>query len=81
MKFSIDIECTPEEAREFLGLPEVKPIQEAIMAETQERLKAAVAAIEPEALMKMWFPGGAEGMEQLRKMFLSGFSGGGPTSR
>lgn len=80
MKFTIEIDCTPQEGREFLGLPDVRPMQEAMMAEAEERMKAAVAAMDPDALMKMWFPGGAEGMEQLRKMFWSAFSGGDRTS-
>ncbi|WP_420846806.1 DUF6489 family protein [Microvirga tunisiensis] len=28
MKITMDVECTPEEARAFLGLPDVKPMQE-----------------------------------------------------
>jgi hypothetical protein len=74
MKFSVDIDCTPEEARSFLGLPDVKPMQEAMATAVHERLKAAASTMEPEALMKMWLPGGAEGMEQLQKMFWAGLS-------
>src|SRR3546814_3772920 len=32
MKIHVDIDCTPEEARVFLGLPEVGPMQEDLMA-------------------------------------------------
>ena len=67
MKVTIDIDCTPEEARSFLGLPDVKPMQEAMLAEAQVRLKSAVAAMDPETLMKMWMPGGAEGLERMQK--------------
>ena len=69
MKITIDIDCTPDEARTFLGLPDVKPMQEAMMAEAQARMQAAVAAMEPEALMKMWMPGGAESLERMQKTF------------
>ena len=31
MKISIDIDCSPQEARAFFGLPNVEPIQEAGM--------------------------------------------------
>lgn len=67
MKVTIDIDCTPEEARSFLGLPDVKPMQEAMLAEAQARLKSAVAAMDPETLMKMWMPGGTEGLERMQK--------------
>ena len=31
MKFTVNVECTPEEARAFMGLPDVQPMQEAMM--------------------------------------------------
>jgi hypothetical protein len=30
MKVHIDIDCTPEEARTFFGLPDLQPMQEAV---------------------------------------------------
>ena len=35
MKIKIEVDCTPEEARNFFGLPNVKPMQEAVMAESE----------------------------------------------
>ena len=35
---NIEIECTPAEARSFLGLPDVEPIQAAVMERLQERV-------------------------------------------
>ena len=32
MKVTIEIDCTPDEARVFMGLPDVKPMQAAVMA-------------------------------------------------
>ena len=55
MKVTIDIECTPSEAREFIGLPDVQPMQEAIMKQLQDQLMANIASVSPEALMKTWF--------------------------
>ena len=42
MKITMDIECTPEEARTFLGLPDVKPMQEQLMRELQDRMTANI---------------------------------------
>ena len=39
MKFKVDIDCTPDEARAFFGLPDVKPLQEALLPEVEERLR------------------------------------------
>lgn len=72
MKITFDIECTPEEARSFLGLPDVKPMQEALMAQLQDRMASTLAAANPEALLKAWLPAGVQGIDQLQKMFWGG---------
>ena len=69
MKISIDIDCTPQEARAFLGLPHVEPMQEALVAQMQERLAQHLAAIEPDALMSAWLPGGIKGLAALQEQF------------
>ena len=48
MKISFDIDCTAEEARKFFGLPEVQPLQEALMKEVQERMSANIKAMDAE---------------------------------
>ncbi|EKV32165.1 hypothetical protein C882_3229 [Caenispirillum salinarum AK4] len=74
MKISIDIDCTPEEARTFLGLPDVKPMQDAMMQEIQNRMMSSLSAMEPEALFKTWLPVGVQGWEQMQKAFWSQMS-------
>jgi Tfp pilus assembly PilM family ATPase len=69
VKISIDIDCTPQEARTFLGLPHVEPMQEALLAQMQERLAQYLAATEPEALMSAWLPGGIKGLAKLQEQF------------
>ena len=73
MKFKVDIDCTPEEARAFLGLPDVKPLQEALLPEVEERLRATLKAMDPEAMLKL--PATLKGFEQLQEMFLSHLGG------
>lgn len=69
MKITFDIDCTPEEARQFLGLPDVVPMQQAMMQEVEARMKANVAAMDPETMTKTWLPAGIQGFEQMQKMF------------
>jgi len=38
MKITIDIDCSPSEARAFLGLPDVAPLQEAVMKEAEQQV-------------------------------------------
>ncbi|HLO79156.1 MAG TPA: DUF6489 family protein [Magnetospirillum sp.] len=75
MKITVDVDCTPEEARAFLGLPDVKPMQDALLNQVQERMTATLSAMEPEAMLKTWLPAGVQGMEQLQKMFWAQFAG------
>jgi hypothetical protein len=70
MKIKLDIECTPEEVREFFGLPRVKPVQEELLKEVQERLRANIKAMDPEAMLKTWLPATMQGFERLQEMFL-----------
>ena len=71
MKLKFDIDCTPEELRGFFGLPEVKPMQDRLMAELEERMRANLKALDAEAMLKTWLPAGLKGFEQLQEMFFS----------
>ena len=77
MKVTVNIDCTPEEARAFFGLPDVRPMQDALMAEMQEKLREAAKSMEPAELLRSWLPGGM-GWEQMQKMWkdMSGAMGG-----
>ncbi len=77
MKITVDIDCTPEEARTFLGLPDVQPMQEALMKQMQETMAKNLAGMDAETMMKTWLPAGIQGFEQLQKMFWSQFQAGG----
>ena len=79
MKITIDVDCTPDEARAFLGLPDVAPMQEAAIAKVQEQLMAALSAMDQETMLKTWLPGGLEGLERMQKAFWSQFAAGGQT--
>ena len=54
MKCTVEIECTPEEARQFLGLPDVKPLQAQIMAEVERKMLAEMERFSPEGMLKSW---------------------------
>jgi len=75
MKISLDIDCTPEELRGFFGLPDVGPMQEQLLKEVEERLRANLKALDAEAMLKTWLPAGFKGFEQLQEIFLNQMSG------
>jgi hypothetical protein len=78
MKFTIEVDCTPEEARRFLGLPDVVPIQQAIMEKLQLRMQSAIDATTPEALLKAWIPMAPDQMQQAFAKLFGAFGGSKP---
>ena len=60
MKISIDIDCTPEEARRFMGLPDVAPLQQAFVTELEKRMMAGLKSMDADSLMKLWLPSSME---------------------
>lgn len=74
MKMTIEVDCTPEEARRFMGLPDVSALNEALVAEMQSRMSANLQALSPDELMKNWMSFGAGAQEQFRKLMEAGLS-------
>ena len=68
MKVNVEVICTPEEARAFFGLPDLKPMQERVMGEIEERLRSSLDAMNPEAIFKTWLPASMQGVEQMQQI-------------
>ena len=68
MKVTVDVDCTPEEARRFLGLPDLSPVHAAYV----EKMKSAVTdGPTPEMfgdMMKAWGPMNEAGMNMWKQM-------------
>ena len=69
MKITVEVDCTPLEARKFLGLPDVEPLQASMMAKLEERISEEMNRFSPEALMKSWFSFFPQNAEWVQKMF------------
>jgi hypothetical protein len=74
MKMTVEVDCTPEEARRFMGLPDVSTLNEALVAEMQTRMTANMSALAPDELMKNWMAFGTGAQEQFRKLMEVGLS-------
>ena len=68
MKVNVQIDCTPEEARAFFGLPDLKPMQDRILAEIEQRMKSSLNAMDPSEIFKTWLPASMQGVEQMQQM-------------
>ena len=69
MKITINIDCTPAEARQYMGLPDVAPMQEAMLTELQDRMMANVSSLQPAEIIKAWIPMGLENWLEVQKAF------------
>jgi hypothetical protein len=68
MKVNVEVECTPAEARAFLGLPDVEPLNDHLVAEMKKRMDANMSAMQPEELMKTWTSFGLQAQDQFRQL-------------
>ncbi len=68
MKVTVEVDCTPEEARAFLGLPDVGPLNEALVREMTSRAEANMNLLKPDELMKSWMAWGGQAQEQFRNL-------------
>ncbi len=70
MKISIDIEATPQEVREFFGLPNVQPLQNIIMGQIEDNVAKGVTGFDAMTMMKPFLPAQLQTIESIQKMFL-----------
>ncbi|MGZ5986978.1 MAG: DUF6489 family protein [Caulobacteraceae bacterium] len=72
MKMTIEVDCSPEDARRFLGLPDVTAINDHLVGEMKKRIDANMSMISPDELVKNWMSFGAGAQEQFRKLMEAG---------
>ena len=71
MKVTVNIDCTPAEARAFFGLPDIQPMQASLMKDLEDRLRKNIQAMDPETMFKTWLPATLKNIEQMQEMFLA----------
>ena len=76
MKFTVDVDCTPEEARRFLGLPDLSPVHQVYIDKMQRFVSEGVTPDMVGEMMKSWAPMSEAGMNMWRQMF-ENMGGGG----
>jgi len=72
MKMTINVECTPEEARAFLGLPDVTPINDTLVSAVKQRIEQNVELVSPEFYLKQWYSMGGQASESFMQMMTAG---------
>jgi len=68
VKISVDVDCTPEEARRFMGLPDLTPLHEAYLAKMRNAIDQGITPETVQSMMQSWSPMGEAGMSLWRQM-------------
>jgi hypothetical protein len=76
MKVTVNIECTPVEARAFFGLPDVTPLNAALVDEMTKRMTDNLELMGPEALMRHWMTVGGQMQDQFMDLMRNAAGGG-----
>jgi hypothetical protein len=62
MKITMEIDCTPTEARALMGLPDLTPIHDAYLDKVKGSMEGGIRAETLQAIIKNWAPMGEAGL-------------------
>jgi hypothetical protein len=68
VKISVDVDCTPEEARRFMGLPDLTSIHEAYLSKMRATIEQGITPDMVQAMMQNWGPMGEAGLNIWRQL-------------
>ena len=76
MNVTVNVDCTPQEARTFLGLPDVSPIHDKYIPTMLETFDGSNSVEQMENLFRSFSPMGDAGMRLFQQMMNIGMGGG-----
>lgn len=68
MNVTVNVDCTPEEARRFLGLPDLTPVHQAYVEQLQRVVSEGASPEMMAEMVKNWGPMTEAGMGVWRRM-------------
>lgn len=74
MKITVNVDASPQELRDFFGLPNVGPLQDEMIEKIRDNMVRGVAGFDPVTLMKPFLPAHMQSMEALQKAFWEAFT-------
>ena len=74
MKITVNLETTAQEMREFLGLPNVQPLQQEMLQTIRNNMEKGVSNFDALKLMQPLLPAQMQSMEMLQKAFWDAFA-------
>jgi hypothetical protein len=68
MKFHIEVDCTPEEVRRLVGLPDLSDVHDAYMGKMKDAMAKGVTPDMVETMVRNWVPMGDSGMNFVKNI-------------
>jgi len=68
MKITVDVDCTPEEARRFMGLPDLTPVHEVYVSKMVDTVQNGITPDVLVGMIKTWAPMGETGMKMWQSL-------------
>jgi len=82
MKFTINVECSPEEARAFFGLPDVSGVNEIIVDGLKKRTEENLETLtDPQKFFESVVTNSAGNMDAMQKAFSGLMAGAAMTDK
>ena len=71
MKINFEVDLTPAELRQCLGLPDLTPFHDEMLNAVKSQMEESVRNYDPSNLIRQWFEGGMTATQELQKTFAS----------
>jgi hypothetical protein len=80
MKFNIEVDCTPEEVRRLVGLPDLTSVHDVYLGQVKDVMTKGITPDMVEGMVRNWVPMGGAGVDMV-KDFIGQFSGSSSKSK
>lgn len=68
MKFNIDVDCTPEEVRRLVGLPDLTAVHDVYLDQMKTVMTKGMTPDMLEGMVRNWMPMGGQGVDFVRDL-------------
>lgn len=73
VKFNIEADVTPEEARRLIGLPDLTEVHQVYLDRMKDVMARGITPDMIEPMIRSWMPGGGAGIDTIREL-VGGFA-------
>ena len=74
MKITVEIDASPQEVRDFFGLPDIQSLQNEILQKLRDDMANGIPGFDPLSLLKPVLPAHMQSMETMQNAFWNAFT-------